>query len=33
MPTGIQPIFGRPGIGTAQVAQRRNVSRNGALDF
>lgn len=33
MPTGITPSFGRPGIGTAQVAQRRNVSRNGALDF
>lgn len=33
MPTGINPIFGRPGIGTAQVAQRRNVSRNGALDY
>lgn len=29
----IVPSFGRPGIGTAQVAQRRNVSRNGALDF
>lgn len=33
MTIGIQPQFGRPGIGTAQVAQRRNVSRNGALDF
>ena len=33
MTIGIQPVFGRPGIGTAQVAQRRNVSRNGAMDF
>lgn len=31
--TGITPSFGRPGIGTAKVAQRRNVSRNGALDY
>lgn len=33
MTTGIVPSFGRPGIGSAQVAQRRNVSRNGALDY
>lgn len=33
MSTGITPLFGRPGIGTAQTAQRRNVSRNGALDY
>lgn len=33
MATGILPSFGRPGIGSAQVAQRRNVSRNGAFDF
>ncbi len=31
--TGIVPSFGRPGIGSARVAQRRNVSRNGALDY
>lgn len=33
MTIGIQQVFGRPGIGTAQVAQRRNLSRNGALDY
>lgn len=33
MSTGITPIFGRPGIGSRLTAQRRNVSRNGALDF
>lgn len=33
MTIGIHPQFGRPGIGTAQLAQRRNVSRNGALDY
>jgi len=33
MATGINPIFGRPGFGTGQLAQRRNVSRNGAFDF
>lgn len=31
--TGITATFGRPGIGTALSAVRRNVSRNGALDF
>lgn len=30
---GITPNFGRPGVGTALTAQRRNVSRNGALDY
>jgi hypothetical protein len=30
---GINPIFGRPGFGTAQTAQRTNLSRNGALDY
>jgi hypothetical protein len=33
MPAGIYPNFGRPGIGTAQLAQRRNVGRNGAFAF
>jgi len=33
MAAGIVPSFGRPGIGTAQSAQRRNVSRNGGFDF
>jgi len=33
MSTGIVPSFGRPGVGTAVSAQRRNVSRDGSFSY
>lgn len=33
MSTGIVPSFGRPGVGTARTAQRRNVSRDGSFSY